>query len=79
MEYVEGQTLATKTSGRPLENAAIVDIGLQVAEALEEPHSKRVIHRGIKCGNIMFTHRGQVKVLDFGSVYFLLPVQFRAC
>jgi serine/threonine protein kinase/Tfp pilus assembly protein PilF len=66
MEYVEGQTLAAKIHGRPLETAEIVDIGIQVADALEEAHSKGITHRDIKPANLMLKPRGQVKVLDFG-------------
>jgi len=66
MEYVEGQTLATRIGGRPLETAEILDIALQVADALDEAHGKRIIHRDIKPANLMLTTRDQVKVLDFG-------------
>jgi predicted ATPase/serine/threonine protein kinase len=66
MEYVEGQTLAEKIVSGPLSAAAIVDIGLQVADALEAAHAKGITHRDIKPANLMLTPRGQVKVLDFG-------------
>src|SRR6185369_6693728 len=66
MEYIEGKTLAARISGRPLEPAEIVEIGLQVADALEDAHSKGITHRDIKPANLMLTHRGEVKVLDFG-------------
>src|SRR4029453_7483492 len=66
MEYVEGQTLAQKIGGRPLDPAAIVEIGGQVADALEAAHAKEITHRDIKPANLMITARGQVKVLDFG-------------
>jgi serine/threonine protein kinase/Tol biopolymer transport system component len=66
MEYVEGQTLASKISGRTVETAEIVEIGIQTADALDEAHSKGVTHRDIKPGNLMVTPRGHVKVLDFG-------------
>jgi serine/threonine protein kinase/Tol biopolymer transport system component len=73
MEYVEGQTLASKISGRPLEIAAIVEIALQVADALDEAHGKHITHRDIKPANIMLTPRGQVKVLDFGLAKVTRP------
>jgi serine/threonine protein kinase len=66
MEYVEGKSLAAKISGRPLKPAEIVEIGLQVADALDDAHSKGIIHRDIKPANLMLTHRGEVKVLDLG-------------
>jgi serine/threonine protein kinase/tetratricopeptide (TPR) repeat protein len=65
MEYVEGQPLAAKI-GRSLERKEIIDIGIQVADALDEAHSKGIIHRDIKPSNIVVTGRGQAKVLDFG-------------
>jgi TolB-like protein/Flp pilus assembly protein TadD/predicted Ser/Thr protein kinase len=66
MEYVEGETLAAKISGCPLASTEIVDIASQVADALDEAHSRGITHRDIKSANIMLTNRGQAKVLDFG-------------
>jgi eukaryotic-like serine/threonine-protein kinase len=66
MEYVEGQTLAIRIGGRSLETSEILDIGIQVADALDEADGKNIAHRDIKPANIMLTTRGQVKVLDFG-------------
>ncbi len=66
MEYVEGQTLAAKINGQPLEVGEIVEIGSQIADALDEAHSKEITHRDIKPANVMLTPRRQVKVLDFG-------------
>jgi len=73
MEYVEGQTLAAKIHGRPLEPPQLVEIGMQAADALEEAHSKGITHRDIKPANIMVTPRGQVKVLDFGLAKIARP------
>ena len=73
MEYVEGQTLAARISGRPLDPADIVDIGIQVADALDEAHRKGITHRDIKPANIMLTPRGQAKVLDFGLAKVTRP------
>jgi serine/threonine protein kinase len=67
MEYVEGQTLAAKISGHPLKVNEIVEIGSQIADAIDEAHGKGITHRDIKPANVMITPRGQVKVLDFGS------------
>lgn len=66
MEYIEGQTLDSKINGRPLSAREVIDIALQVADALDEAHSKGIVHRDIKPSNLMITPRGQVKVLDFG-------------
>jgi serine/threonine protein kinase len=66
MEYVAGQTLDAKLKGRALDSAQTVDIAIQVADALDEAHSKRITHRDIKPSNVMITSRGQAKVLDFG-------------
>ena len=66
MEYVEGHTLAEKIAGGSLAVGEILDIAVQVADALEAAHTKGITHRDIKPGNLMLTPRGQVKVLDFG-------------
>ena len=66
MEYIDGQTLETLLRQRKPALPDIVTIGMQVAEALDAAHSRRIIHRDIKPGNIMLDRRGQVKVLDFG-------------
>lgn len=66
MEYVEGETLASKVCKGPLPPLEIVHIGIQIANALEDAHSKGIIHRDLKPANIAFTPRGQVKLLDFG-------------
>jgi eukaryotic-like serine/threonine-protein kinase len=66
MELVEGETVAERLNRDGLEVAAILDIGIQAAEALEEAHSKGITHRDIKPANLMLTPKGKVKVLDFG-------------
>ena len=66
MEYVEGQTLADRIDRGPMTPSEVVQIGAQVADALDAAHAKRIIHRDIKSANLMVTPRGQVKVLDFG-------------
>ncbi len=66
MEFLEGQTLKRRIGGRPLPAEDILDIGTQVASALDAAHNKGVIHRDIKPTNIFFTSSGQAKLLDFG-------------
>ena len=66
MEYVEGQTLKETIAGRPLESPNILNIAIQIADALDAAHSKGIVHRDIKSRNIMITSQGRVKVLDFG-------------
>ncbi len=70
MEYVEGETLATRLARGPLKVREAVDIAQQVADALDEAHANKIIHRDVKSANLMLTRRGLVKVLDFGLARF---------
>ena len=65
MEHVEGETI-TARMGRRLTPSEVVDIAVQAADALDLAHAKGITHRDIKPANLMLTHRGDVKVLDFG-------------
>src|SRR5262249_30669860 len=65
MEHLQGETLAERISG-PMDPRAIIEVGRQVADALDAAHAKGITHRDIKPANIMVIARGQVKVLDFG-------------
>jgi eukaryotic-like serine/threonine-protein kinase len=73
MEYVEGQTLSDLIRDRQLDVRAILDISIQVTDALEEAHSRGITHRDVKPANIMLTSRSRAKVLDFGLAKMHLP------
>ena len=66
MEFVEGESLDTVVKQGPLDIARVVEITVQVADALDAAHASRIVHRDIKPANISLNERGQVKVLDFG-------------
>jgi serine/threonine protein kinase/tetratricopeptide (TPR) repeat protein len=71
MEFVEGELLSSRVANGPLPIREVVEIGLQVADALDEAHGRGIIHRDIKSANLMWTSRGLVKVLDFGLAKFI--------
>ncbi|MFZ0911884.1 MAG: protein kinase [Candidatus Korobacteraceae bacterium] len=66
MELLEGKTLDQMLAEKPLTNEQIIEVALQICDALEAAHSKGIVHRDIKPANIFVTNRNQVKVLDFG-------------
>jgi eukaryotic-like serine/threonine-protein kinase len=66
MELLEGETLHRRISAKPLPLSEVLELSIQIADALEAAHQRGIVHRDIKPGNIFITERGQAKVVDFG-------------
>jgi two-component system LytT family response regulator len=73
MEYVAGEALSVRLARGPVAFTELLSVGIQVADALDDAHSKGIVHRDIKPSNLMLTPRGYVKVLDFGLAKLETP------